>query len=215
MTERQPPTEPRAARTAKPSRPRSAAGGDHDPRSAAERTADHAAIDRLADELLPALVAKLSATGLGESIRTLVSGLDDDCTLLFLYRVHDECNEDIRDYETITTQTTLPQLQDYVASRARWLSPAVDITNWFLRISRSVNSSPRSNARAHDRVFVNEIGCSGAMACGVHKFDPLTLHACTRGINRPIDRAAERRPRSVPSISRSDERSITLRAGRS
>lgn len=35
-------------------------------RTANERTADHAAIDRLADELLPALVAKLSATGLGE-----------------------------------------------------------------------------------------------------------------------------------------------------
>ena len=35
-------------------------------RSVDERAADHAAIDRLADELLPALVAKLSATGLGE-----------------------------------------------------------------------------------------------------------------------------------------------------
>ena len=32
----------------------------------AERAADHAAIDRLADELLPALIAKLAATGLGE-----------------------------------------------------------------------------------------------------------------------------------------------------
>ena len=31
-----------------------------------ERRADHAAIDRLADELLPALVAKLGASGLGE-----------------------------------------------------------------------------------------------------------------------------------------------------
>ena len=30
------------------------------------RAADHAAIDRLADELLPALIAKLGATGLGE-----------------------------------------------------------------------------------------------------------------------------------------------------
>ena len=38
----------------------------HDPRTADERIADHAAIDRLAEELLPALVAKLSATGLGE-----------------------------------------------------------------------------------------------------------------------------------------------------
>ena len=35
-------------------------------RSAAERAADHAAIDRLSAELLPALIAKLGATGLGE-----------------------------------------------------------------------------------------------------------------------------------------------------
>ena len=38
----------------------------HDARTPDERAADHAAIDRLAEELLPALVAKLSATGLGE-----------------------------------------------------------------------------------------------------------------------------------------------------
>jgi acetyl-CoA carboxylase biotin carboxyl carrier protein len=35
-------------------------------RSEAERMADHAAIDRLTDELLPALIAKLGASGLGE-----------------------------------------------------------------------------------------------------------------------------------------------------
>jgi biotin carboxyl carrier protein len=35
-------------------------------RSAEERAADHAAIDRLSEELLPALIAKLGATGLGE-----------------------------------------------------------------------------------------------------------------------------------------------------
>lgn len=35
-------------------------------RSPMERAADHAAIDRLAGDLLPALVAKLGATGLGE-----------------------------------------------------------------------------------------------------------------------------------------------------
>jgi biotin carboxyl carrier protein len=35
-------------------------------RSDAERAADHAAIDRLSAELLPALIAKLGATGLGE-----------------------------------------------------------------------------------------------------------------------------------------------------
>jgi biotin carboxyl carrier protein len=35
-------------------------------RGDAERAADHAAIDRLTGELLPALIAKLGATGLGE-----------------------------------------------------------------------------------------------------------------------------------------------------
>lgn len=35
-------------------------------RSAAERATDHASIDRLTAELLPALIAKLGATGLGE-----------------------------------------------------------------------------------------------------------------------------------------------------
>jgi biotin carboxyl carrier protein len=49
-----------------PSRGTDASARTHDPRSAKERAADHAAIDRLAEELLPALVAKLSATGLGE-----------------------------------------------------------------------------------------------------------------------------------------------------
>jgi biotin carboxyl carrier protein len=37
-----------------------------DERTEAARAADHAAIDQLADELLPALAAKLAATGLGE-----------------------------------------------------------------------------------------------------------------------------------------------------
>jgi biotin carboxyl carrier protein len=40
---------------------------DREPeRTAEERAADHAAIGRLSDELLPALIAKLGATGLGE-----------------------------------------------------------------------------------------------------------------------------------------------------
>ena len=49
-----------------PSRGNDASARTHDQRTAKERAADHAAIDRLAEELLPALVAKLSATGLGE-----------------------------------------------------------------------------------------------------------------------------------------------------
>jgi acetyl-CoA carboxylase biotin carboxyl carrier protein len=51
-----------------PDRPRSksdrASAGER--REAADRAADHAAIGRLSDELLPALIAKLGATGLGE-----------------------------------------------------------------------------------------------------------------------------------------------------
>ena len=37
-----------------------------EPRSAEARAADHATIDRLAEDLVPALIAKLSASGLGE-----------------------------------------------------------------------------------------------------------------------------------------------------
>lgn len=39
---------------------------DPDARTGAQRAADHAAIERLAGELLPSLMAKLGATGLGE-----------------------------------------------------------------------------------------------------------------------------------------------------
>lgn len=43
-----------------------ARGRTRDERTDEDRAADHAAIDHLADELLPALAAKLAATGLGE-----------------------------------------------------------------------------------------------------------------------------------------------------
>lgn len=42
------------------------AQGFEDARTDADRSADHAAIDRLTSDLLPALIAKLGATGLGE-----------------------------------------------------------------------------------------------------------------------------------------------------
>ena len=48
---------------ADPRRNRAQADG---PRKPADRAADHAAIERLADDLVPALIAKLSASGLGE-----------------------------------------------------------------------------------------------------------------------------------------------------
>src|SRR3954465_9958030 len=60
-------------------------------------------------------IADDTAAGLGEGVRTLVSALDDDCTLLFLYRVQDDCGEDLRDYEASTASASTPQLQEYVA----------------------------------------------------------------------------------------------------
>jgi biotin carboxyl carrier protein len=50
---------------ARPAGPTAATPGA-DPRGLAERLDDHAAIGRLSDDLLPALAAKLSASGLGE-----------------------------------------------------------------------------------------------------------------------------------------------------
>ena len=50
----------------RPNSKRPGAGGPAAGRSGEERQLDHAAIDRLADDLLPALVAKLADTGLGE-----------------------------------------------------------------------------------------------------------------------------------------------------
>jgi hypothetical protein len=35
----------------------------------------------------------------GEGLRNLVSSLDDDCSLLFLYRVSEDFEDDIRAYE--------------------------------------------------------------------------------------------------------------------
>jgi biotin carboxyl carrier protein len=46
--------------------PERAEPGHRADRTAEERAADHAAIDRLSEQLLPALIAKLGATGLGE-----------------------------------------------------------------------------------------------------------------------------------------------------
>src|SRR3954469_20146825 len=66
-------------------------------------------------------VAEDTAAGIGEGVRSLVSGLDDDCTLLFLYRVHVDCDDDVRDYQTTAAATSNPQLREYVVSRARWL----------------------------------------------------------------------------------------------
>jgi hypothetical protein len=75
-------------------------------------------------------VADETLEGIGEALRSLLAGLDDGCTLHFLYRVTDDVEDDIRDYERTAgaraaesgaSSTLAPALRSYVEARARWL----------------------------------------------------------------------------------------------
>ncbi len=58
---------------------------------------------------------------LGEGLRSFVGSIDDEASLLFLYRVGHDAEEDIREYETHCAAAEPSALREYVASRARWL----------------------------------------------------------------------------------------------
>ena len=58
---------------------------------------------------------------LGEGLRSFLGSLEDECTLHFLYRVQEESEEDIRDYEAVVAGASPAPLKRYVASRASWL----------------------------------------------------------------------------------------------
>ena len=62
-----------------------------------------------------------SLAGIGESLRSFAGGLEDRCTLHFLFRVYEDGDEDIADYVRETDAVSLPALQEYVASRTAWL----------------------------------------------------------------------------------------------
>jgi len=57
----------------------------------------------------------------GESLRSLVSSLDDETTLHFLSRVDHLVDEDVRAYQGACGAAAEPALRAYVAGRARWL----------------------------------------------------------------------------------------------
>ena len=57
----------------------------------------------------------------GEAMRNLVSSLEDDCSLLFLYRVSEDTEDDVRAYEAAVQNASPQALRAYVASRAQWL----------------------------------------------------------------------------------------------
>jgi len=58
---------------------------------------------------------------LGESLRNLISSLDDRCSLLFLYRVTDDVDDVVREYEGICAFAEPATLRAYVTARAEWL----------------------------------------------------------------------------------------------
>src|SRR4051812_9177365 len=58
---------------------------------------------------------------LGESLRNLIASLDDGCSLLFLYRVTNDVEDVIAEYEGICAAAEPAALRAYVAARAEWL----------------------------------------------------------------------------------------------
>src|SRR3954466_15941563 len=58
---------------------------------------------------------------LGESLRSLVSSLDDGSTILFLYRVTDDVEDVIAEYENASAPSALSPLRAYVVARGQWL----------------------------------------------------------------------------------------------
>ncbi len=92
----------------------------------------------------------------GEAMRNLVSSLDDDCSLLFLYRVSEDTEEDVRAYEA-AVQTASPQaLRAYVASRAQWLrAQPLRVVRLFMFFAAGAKEAPAPGAFALRLAFAN------------------------------------------------------------
>ncbi|MGO9063578.1 MAG: VirB4 family type IV secretion system protein [Myxococcaceae bacterium] len=57
----------------------------------------------------------------GETIRELVGGLDDEVSLLLLYRVHEDVEADIAAYQAGVASPATPAVSAYVAAKVQWL----------------------------------------------------------------------------------------------
>jgi len=78
-----------------------------------------------------------AVANVGESLRSFLGGLDDNCNLLFLYRVYGEAEADIRGYEAVTANAKPAALHEYAMSRAQWLrQQTVRRARLFLFLSR-------------------------------------------------------------------------------
>ena len=58
---------------------------------------------------------------LGEGLRDLLAGLEEQVTHQFLYRVHEDIEEDIRAYQAAVAPGATPAVQTYVAAKVQWL----------------------------------------------------------------------------------------------
>ena len=61
-----------------------------------------------------------SIAGAGEALRSFLGGLEDHCNLLFLYRVYEEDEATLRDYDCASA-SAVTALREYVDSRLAWL----------------------------------------------------------------------------------------------
>jgi hypothetical protein len=66
-------------------------------------------------------VAEEGRAQVGEAVRELVGGLDEAVSLLFLYRVHEDVEEDVRAYQAGVAPGATPAVRAYVAAKVRWL----------------------------------------------------------------------------------------------
>ena len=61
------------------------------------------------------------AAQLGEGLRDLLAGLEEEVTLHFLYRVHEDVEEDLRAYRSSVVTDPGPAGEALVAARLDWL----------------------------------------------------------------------------------------------
>lgn len=57
----------------------------------------------------------------GEALRELLAGLDDEVSLLFLYRVREDVEADLAAYQAAVAQGATPAMRAYVTAKVRWL----------------------------------------------------------------------------------------------
>jgi hypothetical protein len=75
--------------------------------------------------------------GVGEALRSLLGGLDDELSLLFLHRVYADGAADLRGYEAATADAPTQELSAYAQARAAWLKhQPVRRTRLFLFFSK-------------------------------------------------------------------------------